>query len=217
MSEATNPTRLFLVRHGEVVPEAKGKFLGFLDVDLSPQGRKQVTELAKYLKAIPLDRAYASDLKRAMDTARIICDGRGIEPIPCSAFREMDMGDWDGKSWSEIQESTPSVDPKFFGDLREFYFPGGERWYQFRTRVIKKIKPLLQENRGQNVILAAHAGVNRVILAQALGMRYRNMFFLDQGYACLNIIEYYDQSTKVVLMNGTFTTMPMKLQNDSIC
>jgi alpha-ribazole phosphatase len=217
MSEAANPTRLFLVRHGEVVPEGKGKFLGFLDVDLSPQGRKQVTKLAKYLKAIPLDRAYASDLKRAMDTALIICAGRGIESIPCPAFREMDMGDWDGKSWDEIKKTDPPVRLDFFNDLTQFYFPGGERWTQFRTRVLKGVKILLQENPGRNILLAAHAGVNRVILAQGLGLRYKNMFALDQCYACLNILEYYNQGAKVILMNGTFTTMSMKLQNDSIC
>jgi alpha-ribazole phosphatase len=207
MSEATGPTRLFLVRHGEVAPEGRGKFLGFSDVDLSPQGRKQVRELAKYLKAIPIDRAYASDLKRAADTARIICAGRAIEPVPSPSFREMNMGDWDGKSWSEIQETAPSVDPNFFGDLKNFYFPGGEKWSQFRTRVLKGFKKLLQENRGLNILLAAHAGVNRVILAQALGLRYRNMFALDQGYACLNIIEYYDQGAKVILMNGGINSL----------
>jgi alpha-ribazole phosphatase len=212
MSDAAslNPIRLILVRHGEVVPEGMGKFLGFLDVDLSPQGREQVTELAKYLKGMIIDRAYASDLKRAMETARIICAGRGIEPVPTQAFREMNMGNWDGRSWAEIQETTPPEEMNFYGDLKKFYFPGGEKWSRFRTRVLNGLKKMLQENPGRNILLAAHAGVNRVILAQALGLRYRNMFALDQGYACLNLIEYYGHGAKVILMNGAFNRLKVK-------
>jgi alpha-ribazole phosphatase len=206
MPDPKNPTRLFLVRHGEVVPEGQGRFLGFIDLDLSPLGREQVTGLAETLREIRLDRAYASDLNRAMDTARIICSGRGIEPVPCPAFREMDMGDWDGKSWEEIKQTNPQINPRFFKNLNTFHFPGGERWPHFRGRVLKGMKPLLQENPGQNILVAAHAGVNRIILAQALGLRFKNMFFMDQGYACLNIIEYYDQVSKVILMNGMYNS-----------
>lgn len=204
MSDSRPPTRLFLVRHGEVVPEGQGKFLGFTDLDLSPLGRVQVSGLADYLKDSPLDRAYASDLKRAMDTARSICQGRGIDPIPCPAFREMDMGEWDGKSWEEIRHSNPLVSPRLFKDLNKFFFPGGEHWPHFRDRVLLGLKTLLRDNPGKTILLAAHAGVNRIILARALGLRFRNMFFMDQGYACLNIIEFYGKTAKVILMNGIY-------------
>jgi alpha-ribazole phosphatase len=204
MSEPIKPTRLYLVRHGEVVREGQGKFLGFIDLDLSSRGREQASALAEYLKDIPLDRAYASDLKRAMNTARIICNGRGLEPVPCPAFREMDMGEWDGKSWDEVKKTNPEINPWFFTDLKTFYFPGGENWSRFRSRVLKGIKNLLNENPGKNILVAAHAGVNRIILAQALGLPFRKMFFMDQGYACLNIIECYGKGSKVILMNGIF-------------
>ena len=204
MPDPITPTRLYLVRHGQVVPEGQGRFLGFIDLDLSPQGREQVSVLAEYLKTITLDGAYASDLRRAMDTARAICAGRGIKPVSCQAFREMDMGEWDGKSWEEIQRDNPQTNPRMFTDLKTFHFPGGEAWPQFRDRVLKELKTLVHENQGRNILLAAHAGVNRVILAQALGLPFKNMFSIDQGYGCLNIIEYYGTTSKVVLMNGIF-------------
>jgi alpha-ribazole phosphatase len=206
MSDPKSPTRLFLVRHGEVVPEGQGKFLGYTDLDLSPHGREQVAGLAEYMRKIRLDRAYASDLKRALDTARIICSDRGIEPVPCPAFREMDMGDWDGKSWEEIKQTNPQINPWFFKNLNTFHFPGGEKWPHFRGRVLKGMKSLLRDNPGQNIVVAAHAGVNRILLAQALGLRFKNMFFMDQGYACLNIIEYFDKVSKVILMNGMYSS-----------
>jgi alpha-ribazole phosphatase len=204
MSDSKKPTRLFLVRHGEVVRQGQKKFLGFTDLGLSLHGKKQIQALAEYLKGVALDQAYASDLIRAADSAGIICQDRGINPITCPAFREMNMGDWDGKSWEEIKEKNPKVNPRFFYNLNNFYFPGGENWPRFRIRVLKGMDILRKKGRGKNILLAAHAGVNRIILAQALGLRYRNMFLMDQGYACLNIIEYYPKGSKVILMNGIF-------------
>ncbi|MGC1403079.1 MAG: histidine phosphatase family protein [Thermodesulfobacteriota bacterium] len=204
MADQKKPTRLFLVRHGEVVSQGQGKFLGFTDLGLSLRGKRQIQSLAEYLKNVSLDQAYASDLKRAVDSARSICQSRSIKPVTRPAFREMNMGDWDGKSWEEVKKGNPEIRALFFYDLKNFYFPGGENWTQFRSRVLKGLKTLLKENQGKNILLVAHAGVNRIILAQALGLRFKNMFFMDQGYACLNIIECYGNNFKVALMNGIF-------------
>ncbi|MFH0787864.1 MAG: histidine phosphatase family protein [Pseudomonadota bacterium] len=204
MKESKKPTRLFLIRHGEVVRHGQGTFLGFTDLGLSQRGKQQIRALAEHLKGISLDQAYASDLIRAMDSARPICQNRAIKPLPCPAFREMNMGDWDGKSWEEIKKKNPELSPFFFYNLKTFQFPGGETWSQFRGRVLQGLKRLLQENQGKNILLAAHAGVNRIILAQTLGLPFKNMFFMDQGYACLNIIETYGRVSKVILMNGIF-------------
>ena len=187
-----------------MVRQGQGKFLGFTDLGLSLRGKKQIQALAEHLKGIHLDQAYASDLIRTQDSAGIICQDRKIKPIACPAFREMNMGDWDGKSWEEIKKKNSEVKPRFFFNLKKFHFPGGEKWSQFRIRVLKGMENLLEKSQGKNILLAAHAGVNRIILAQALGLRYRNMFLMDQSYACLNIIEYYKTGSRVVLMNGIF-------------
>ncbi|MBA4393643.1 MAG: alpha-ribazole phosphatase [Desulfobacca sp.] len=204
MNESKKPTRLFLVRHGEVVRHGQKTFLGFTDLGLSNRGKRQIQALAEYLKGVSLDQAYASDLIRAMDSARSICQGRSIQPLALPGFREMNMGDWDGKSWAEIKQKHPELSPFFFYNLKTFRFPGGETWTQFRSRVLGKLKNVLKDNQGKTILLAAHAGVNRIILAQAMGLRFRNMFQLDQGYACLNIIEYYGDFSRVTLMNGIY-------------
>ncbi|MBI5583281.1 MAG: histidine phosphatase family protein [Deltaproteobacteria bacterium] len=205
MSKPDGPcTRLFLVRHGEVVAEAQGKFLGFTDAELSPRGREQLRTLARRLQAEVLDRAYASDLKRAVESARILCRGRSLVPEERAEFREMDMGDWDGKAWQEIDRLYPGRKKFHFSNLNQFHFPNGEYWNPFRSRVVKGVQEIIRENPGKNILLVAHAGVNRIIIAQALKLPFKNMFFLDQAYAGLNIIEYYSGYAMVKLMNGTF-------------
>ena len=198
------PTRLYLVRHGEVVRQGRGKFLGFTNLGLSRTGEKQVKDLAGHLKNFSIDRVYASDLGRAVDTAKWLCQGRKIAPIPLPGFREMDMGDWDGKSWQEIKKKNHEISPFFFYDLKSFRFPGGETWVHFRKRVLQALEGLLDKNSGKNILLVAHGGVNRIILTQALGLKYKNMFLLGQDYAALNIIDYYEITARVVLMNGIY-------------
>ncbi len=53
-----------------------------------------------------------------------------------------------------------------------------------------------------DMALVAHAGVNRVILCDALSLPLKNIFRLDQNYGCLNIIDYLPDSTLVRLVNG---------------
>lgn len=213
MADHQKPTRLFLVRHGEVVLQGQGTFLGFTDLGLSDRGEKQIQALAVYLKGTALDQAYCSDLIRAMDSARPICRGRSLSPVANPAFREMNMGDWDGKTWEEVKRKNPELAPHFFNDLKTFHFPGGENWFQFRGRVLKGMKTLLREGQGKELLLVAHAGVNRIILAQALGLPFKKMFFMDQGYGCLNIIEYYREFSKVTLLNGIFYSAKLKAQS----
>jgi alpha-ribazole phosphatase len=203
MGERQKPTRLYLVRHGEVVRRGQGKFLGFTDLPLSARGRRQVQALAEHLKDTPLNLVFSSDLKRTMETAEIICRGRGIRVQAESAFREMDMGLWDGKSWVEIRKAFPDADPRFY-DLKRFHFPGGEHWGGFRRRILKALKGLLEMGKGRNILLSAHAGVNRVILAQALGLPFRHMFRMDQGHACLNIVVYYEKGVRVERINAVY-------------
>ncbi len=204
MGKKEKTTRLFLVRHGEVAQSAQGKFLGFTDAGLSANGRIQLERLAQHLKIVPLERAVASDLIRAVESAQIICRGRAIEPEGRAEFREMNMGEWDGRSWKEIERRYPNRKKFHFSNLKQFRFPGGENWDQFRNRVLKGLNTLLDENRGSAILLAAHAGVNRVILAKALGLPFKRMFFMDQAYACLNIIEFYPEYAIVKLVNATY-------------
>jgi alpha-ribazole phosphatase len=204
MVKGEKPTRLFLVRHGEVVESAQGRFLGFTDAGLSANGRTQLERLSRHFKMESLDRAYASDLERAVESARILCRGTAIQPQGRFEFREMNMGEWDGIAWKEIERRYPNREKFHFSNLKQFHFPGGENWDQFRNRVLKGLHDLLEGNRGNKVLLAAHAGVNRVILAKALGLPFKRMFFMDQAYACLNIIDYFQGYAMVRLINGTY-------------
>ena len=96
------PTRLYLVRHGQVADGHTDRYHGNNDIDLSPKGVRQLEELAAQLTDVPLAGVYASDLSRALTGAQIINRGREAPLQIIPEFREVHFGAWEGLSFTEI-------------------------------------------------------------------------------------------------------------------
>ena len=77
---------------------------------------------------------------------------------------------------------------------------GGEKRYNGHIDVDITEKGVEQMHRLAGML---HGGVNRVILAEALGLNLLNLFRIDQAFGALNIIEHHpDGMTVVKLLNG---------------
>src|SRR5271170_7752110 len=61
----TNPTRLYLIRHGETDWNVEGRYQGQIDSTLSARGRAQTERLAEALAAVPFRAVYSSPLSRS--------------------------------------------------------------------------------------------------------------------------------------------------------
>ena len=195
-------TRLYLARHGQVAEGHAHRYHGHNDIGLSPQGVRQLEELAAQLLHVPLAGVYASDLARAWRGAEIISRGRELTPQAVPEFREIHFGAWEGLSFEEIAARYPEDLKARFQDLANFRIPGGESLLEVRARALPRLHQLLKEHAGQAFLVVAHAGVNRIILSAALGLDLQRLFHLDQNYGCLNIIDYYPDLPVVRLVNG---------------
>ena len=69
------PTRLYLVRHGQVADGHTDRYHGNNDIGLSDKGVRQFEDLAAQLAGVDLAGVYASDLSRALIGAEIISRG----------------------------------------------------------------------------------------------------------------------------------------------
>ncbi|MFZ5452096.1 MAG: histidine phosphatase family protein [Thermodesulfobacteriota bacterium] len=196
------PTRLYLLRHGQVADGHTHLYHGNNDIELSPQGIKQLEQAGAQLEDVELAGVYASDLTRAFQGAEIICRGRDIKPRTLPEFREIHFGVWEGLSFQEIAEKYPDHLQARFQDLANFRIPGGESLMDLKARALPALQGLIQEHQNQAFLLVAHAGLNRVILSEALGLSLQNLFRLDQNYGCLNIIDYFPDMAVVRLVNG---------------
>ncbi len=68
------------------------------------------------------------------------------------------------------------------------------------SRVLPRLGDLIAQHLQEAFIIVAHAGVNRVILSEALGLSLDHLFRLDQNYGCLNVIDYFPDMAVVRLV-----------------
>jgi probable phosphoglycerate mutase len=152
-------------------------------------GRAQTEYWRRGLAGIRFSRICCSGLQRSVESARII--GRRIK-APLSiipGLAEIDLGSWDGLPISEVRRLFPGEYDQRGSDLAGYRPPGGESFSDLSARVVPAFEELVRNFEG-NLLIVGHAGVNRVILCHLLGMPLANLFQLEQGYGCLNVLTF---------------------------
>ena len=90
-------TTLYLVRHGETVDNANQIMQGQTQGELNENGVQQAREFSEQWKNKEIDIILASDLKRSIDTARIIAEPHQLEVLTTPLLRERDWGSFTGR------------------------------------------------------------------------------------------------------------------------
>ena len=108
---------LYFVRHGETDWNVKKKIQGKTDVPLNETGKQQAKEDMlldrKKEGTLQVVRAYTSPQLRAAQTAQEAAIALDIPCIAADGLREMDMGDWEGRSWESITMNPSPISRKF--------------------------------------------------------------------------------------------------------
>ncbi len=191
------------MRHGEVDCGAEQRCNGHLDIDITDRGLEQMRRLSSLLAGKPIVAVYSSDLIRSVKGAEIISGALGLTHTPLKTLRERAFGAWEGLTAGEIRERYPVEYAAWRGDLLNFRPPGGEGLLDVQARVLPEYRRIVAAHAGREIALLLHGGVNRIILADALGLPPSNIFRIDQAFGALNIIDYYDDGIAVVgLVNG---------------
>ncbi|MBW1706603.1 MAG: alpha-ribazole phosphatase [Deltaproteobacteria bacterium] len=195
--------RVYLIRHGQVVGYENFTVYGHTDVDLTETGILQMKQVAERLRLIEISAIYSSDLKRSALSARQIARYHDVQLSSLQELREMYFGDWEGMTMKDIRKDFPEELKKRQEDLVSFKGPGdGESVRDFSVRITNCFERILSEQQGKDIVIVAHGAVNRIILCSALGLDQARMFNIQQDYGCLNIIDYFPDSTLVRLVNG---------------
>jgi len=195
-------TNVWLIRHAEPDAAVEGLCYGSLDVALSAIGRAHAAQLAERLRAEPLDAVYSSPRLRATQTADAIAAPQGLAVSVCTAFRELDFGDFEGRPYDEIAAAHPELYRQWMENPTAVQFPNGESFARMRERVLGAYRPLLAAHEGTNIAIVTHGGVVRIVLAEALGIPARNIFRIGLSYGSLSHVRYMGDYSSVELMNG---------------
>ncbi len=183
------PTLVYLLRHGEVVLAETRRFIGHLDVPLSPRGERQAHVQAERLRPRCLGGVFTSDLGRAVRTGQIIGAPHGLVPVALPALREMAMGRWEGLTASEIERREPEAFAAWTADAGRFKFPHGESVPDLVTRAWPVFDALVASHAGQAIAVIAHGGTNRAMLCRALGVPLARLLVFGQDYGALTVLE----------------------------
>ena len=194
-------TTVFLVRHGSVVGAETRRFIGHLDVPLSPLGEAQAGALAARLGSVAFDAIYCSDLRRTRRTAEILAAPHRLTPISDPALREFAMGHWDGLTAEEIRALDAAAFDAWMGDVGRFQFPGGESLPDLEARAWPAFEAIVARHAGGAIAIVAHGGSNRAILCRALGLGPERLLALGQDYAALSVLEWAGSRWTLRLLN----------------
>jgi alpha-ribazole phosphatase len=195
------PTTIFLVRHGSVVGAETRRFIGHLDVPLSPVGEAEAAALARCLSAVKLSAAYASDLVRTRRTAEILAAPHGLEVVPLPELREFSMGRWEGLTAQEIQTLDPAAFAAWMADVGRFQFPDGESLSDVAARAWPAFEAIEARHAGSSILVVAHGGPNRILICRALGVPPERILSLGQDYAALSVMERDRRGWTLKLLN----------------
>ena len=150
---------LFLIRHGQTEANVQNLFYGQLEYALTEIGCEQAKSLQPLLARYPIERVYASDLSRAVDTAKLAIPG--CEPILTARLREYDIG-----SIAPIEQKECIAR---YGNLRGDYTPFGGEDTPAVTARLQSFLDELTADPCSFVAAFTHSGTMKCLTRMVLG------------------------------------------------
>ncbi|MGQ9806775.1 MAG: alpha-ribazole phosphatase [Chlorobiales bacterium] len=171
---------LFLIRHTEV-ESAQGWCIGQSDVALSEKGKREIGVLVEQLKPIAPSRLISSDLARCRALAEKLSEVWSLTVQVKRAWREVDFGQWEGKTWDEIYANDQSRYDAWAKDFLTIAPPEGESFLKLHTRIKAELNAL-EKLQSETVMVITHAGAIRAAISSAIGLPLERVFSIHLNY-----------------------------------
>jgi len=189
-------TRIDLLRHGETV--AGSCFLGSTDAGLNDVGWQQMRIAIK-------DKKYqciiSSPLKRCAEFSQQFSQRNNIPLVVETDLREMHFGDWEAKSVETIWKEQQELLSAFWEDPLNNTPPNGEKLIDFESRVKAAFNKIRNEYNEERILVVAHGGVIRQILATILSVPFKSSLQINIDYAGLSQLDCYAENISLAFIN----------------
>lgn len=160
-------TKLYLVRHGETVDNARNIMQGQTQGELNETGREQARELAAKMAATAIDVFVSSDLKRSIDTCRIIAEPHGGTVVTTPLLRERDWGSFTGKYIPDLKDAVWTDDIESVDALKK--------------RAAGFMDYLRKSYPSKTVLAVGHGIINKAIQAVYYGKEMKDIPRMDNA------------------------------------
>ncbi|MEM6448810.1 MAG: histidine phosphatase family protein [Cyanobacteria bacterium P01_D01_bin.105] len=191
--------RLLLVRHGETNWNRDGRFQGQIDIPLNENGHAQAAQAAEFLKAITIDAAVTSSMKRPKETAEGILKYHPEVTLNTTEdLWEISHGEWEGMLESEIEAGYPGMLAQWQSQPGAVQMPAGENLEDVWRRAKKGWGDIVAAysdastsmTAPKTVMVVAHDAINKAILCQVFGLGPEKFWQFKQGNGAVSVIDY---------------------------
>jgi len=167
------PTRLYLIRHGQSAGNAEGRFGGHSATPLSKLGEKQAQLTGKTHAKEGIAAIYSSDLHRAVQTAEALSKLADIPVVTTSAFRERHVGVLEGLTFDESKASFPKDYYALVNRNIHHIITEGESYRQLLRRTTSELRAILSKHSGQRIAIFSHTGAICFLTLHLMGAIHR--------------------------------------------
>ena len=200
--------RLYLMRHGEVNYFEQGRPAPPEGVHLNEQGRAQAAAAAHALADVSFDRAVASGLPRTLETAAMVLGERALPVEIVPDLREIRGGRLADIPPHELRRTFVDAMTRRLSAADTFLL--GESFGDFRDRVLPTFHALIDDTSWSTMLLVAHGAVNRVILADVIGLDLHGIGHIEQDAGCINLLDFDEQGYGIVRLVNYTPYNPLK-------
>jgi probable phosphoglycerate mutase len=191
------PTTVILVRHGEADNNEQGRFGGWSDLGLTPRGLAQVVDAGAAVAARRPTALYASDLRRAHQTAEAIAAATGLAVVPDPALRERSLGIFDGLAFADVEARHPALYAAMRRRDPDALPEGAEPVDTVFARVAGALDRLVARHPGETIAVVSHGIAIFHAFCHVTGLgspaRGHQVFALVDN-ASLSIVEHHRAS-----------------------
>lgn len=175
LKKPKNHCTFYIVRHGETDWNAQGLIQGHVDIPLNASGKEQAIALGKQLHTVQFDLVFSSDLKRAMETAKLIVLDHMLAIETTQLLREKKFGAIEGKPVSELDTLDTLVES--FSDQEKFTHrlsKDTENDAEVIQRCMTFLSKVAVASVGKTVLVVTHGGIIRTLLIHLGFFTYQN-------------------------------------------
>ena len=204
---------LYLLRHGETQARRTGGYVGFTEVDLTPEGLAMAEAFAEKYEHLPWQAIFASPLKRTVATATPIAKAVGLNIQLRNGLKEMFFGEWEGLSLEEVKARHDKDYHNWMTEPAWNPPTGGETGMQVASRAAMVIAEIENQFTEGNVLVVSHKTTIRLMLCSLLGIdsgRYRDR--INMPVASVSLVRF-DKYGPMLLKHGDRTHLPEELES----
>jgi probable phosphoglycerate mutase len=191
------PTTTLLLRHGQTPLSVEKRFSGKGDPELTDIGRAQAAAAAARLASSGATAVVCSPLARARQTAALVAEALGVEPVVEEGLRETDFGDWEGYTFAEVRQKWPQELDAWLASTAVAP-PFGESFDATTTRVRQARDRVLARFGGATVVLVSHVTPIKTLVRLALDAPASALYRMHLDLACLSEVRWYADGPAVV-------------------